>query len=186
MWNIFEQPWLLVIVAAVLFITHRIWRGIKPEKMPNKYLIMPLVVLLLAFGLDFLVKTDLEKINGIIKTAKKAAVDIDTESVKTIVWENYSDVANRNRAEAISYFKSGLSVAPLERVFIAEKNIEINGDTANVRVKAGLIFKPDASIGATSIVLDMELKKFADGGWLIVTSELIEFGKQKMNWNQLY
>ena len=154
--------------------------------MKYSYLFIPLAVLLLAFGVDFLIKTDIEKINGVIKTAKRAAVDIDTEAVKTIVWEGYSDIANSSRDRAISYFKSGLSVAPLDKVFIAEKNIEINGDKAKVRAKAGLIFKPDAPLGATSIVLDMELKKFADGDWLIVTSELIEFGKQKMNWNKLY
>jgi len=186
MWNIFEQPWLLIIVAVILFIAHRIWRGIQPEKMKNKYLLVPLVVLLLAIGLDFIFKTDVEKINGVIKTTKRAAVEIDTEAVKSIVWEGYSDIANSSRDEAISYFKSGLSVAPLERVFIAEKNIEINGEKAKVRAKAGLIFKPEAPISATSIVLEVELKKFADGRWLIVTSELIEFGKQKMNWNQLY
>ena len=61
MWNMFEQPWALLITAGLLSIIIAILGMALPEKKKRRQWLLPLLFVILAFSLDFFVKTDLEK-----------------------------------------------------------------------------------------------------------------------------
>ncbi|MHC4239449.1 MAG: hypothetical protein ACYSUC_06790, partial [Planctomycetota bacterium] len=62
MLNIFQQPWTILLVAVITSLAISIYRWLFPEKSRRWQLLVPLVIALAGFALDFLVKTDLEKI----------------------------------------------------------------------------------------------------------------------------
>ena len=55
MWNIFEQPWTLLVIAAILALVVAIIQTFKSNRL---FFLIPLTVALLAPALDFAVRTD--------------------------------------------------------------------------------------------------------------------------------
>ncbi|GAI46979.1 unnamed protein product, partial [marine sediment metagenome] len=72
MFDFFEQPWTLLITAILVLLVVLMLRRIFPGKKHWGQWLLPLFLAALAFGLDYLVQTDLEKINAVISTAVKA------------------------------------------------------------------------------------------------------------------
>jgi hypothetical protein len=185
MLNIFEHPYLAAVMAAGLFLVHRIIRAFKPDKCRNIYLMIPVFIFVLGFGIDYFIKTDLEKINTIISRVQKTIAMDDISPIKDLLCSNYLDLYHPTPQSAINHLNSTLDYAPIETAKIIEKHLEINGNTAKIKVKALLLFKPQAPLGMTSILFTAQLEKQPDKSWKICTSELLEVGKQPIGYNKI-
>ncbi len=185
MFNIFEQPWLLVILAAAAFLCQRILRSVNPEKWSNRYLLVPLVILGAAFLVDFAIKTDNEKVEHLIKAVRKAIVNEDSATVESVMSEDYSDNFHRNKDSAISHLKLFYEIAPIENAAIIEKLVEIGNGKAFAKLKVTILFGPDAPIAVASVVFSLDLIKNQANQWLICSSKLYELNKQPVEWQNL-
>lgn len=185
MFNIFEQPWLLIAMAVVAFIVQRVLHAMKPEKWSNRYLLVSLGILGAAFLLDFAVSTDNEKIEHLIKTVKKAIINEDSATVGLILSKDYSDNFHRNKESAISHLGQLFEVAPVENAVIIEKLVEIEGPKAAVKLKVTILFGSDAPIPMASVVFSLDLTKNQAKQWLIRSSKLYELNKQPVEWRNL-
>lgn len=185
MWNIFQQPTLLIIVAAIVFFAQRIFRWVNVDKCPNTYLLIPLLIVGLAFGIDYVVKSDTERINSLISTVRKAIIQEDADTVEENMKADYSDAYHRSRDVAISHLHSLFQLAPIKSAKIMQKEMEINGRSAILKIKAFLYFEPDAPLSIATIVFSLDLEKNADKDWLIAGSEFLELNNHPVGWDDL-
>ncbi|GAJ21274.1 unnamed protein product, partial [marine sediment metagenome] len=57
MFNVFQQPWLLIIAATICLLIVLVFRAVLVDKKHSWQLALPFVIVGLALGLDFIVKT---------------------------------------------------------------------------------------------------------------------------------
>ncbi len=81
MTNIFQTPWLLLFISLVLLMVVAVLRQSFPEKQRWWQLLLPLVLAIIAFGLDYFIKTDYEKVKHVIKCARDAVVAEDADAL---------------------------------------------------------------------------------------------------------
>ena len=81
MTNIFQTPWLLLSISLVLLIVVTVVRQNSPEKTLWWLLLLPLILGVVAFGLDYFIKTDYEKVKHTIKCTRNAIVAEDTDAL---------------------------------------------------------------------------------------------------------
>lgn len=77
--NIFETPWLLLYTAMFVFAILTIIRQSRIKINRCVQLIVPLTIAAVAFGVDYFIKTDDEKIEIIIELTKNAAINQNIE-----------------------------------------------------------------------------------------------------------
>ncbi|MFA5251362.1 MAG: hypothetical protein WC454_02105, partial [Phycisphaerae bacterium] len=103
MFDVFEQPWGLLTVAVVVFIVLLLLRTFAPQKCGWWLWLLPAFLVVAAFGLDFLVATDLEKINAVIDRGVKAVEDEDCDTIKRVLADDYSDSIHNSKSALVSY-----------------------------------------------------------------------------------
>ena len=188
--SIFEQPWTLLIIAIIALPVLLMFRRISPEKSAWWQWLLPPFLAVAALGLDYLVQTDLEKINAVINTAVKAVEEENPDAIEAIISENYHDSYHNTKKVLMYYCRDKLS-PPL-----VEKNI--------ARIMATQISQPDAiAIFTVRTVFDKRshiyqsfksqtftkvqigLQKEPDGSWLINRAELLELDRRPASWQDI-
>ena len=195
---IFEQPWPLLITAGFVFLLVLILRSIFPGKRHAWQWLLPALFAAAAFGLDFVVETDLEKINAVIDIGVKAVEEENPAAIKAIIAENYRD----------SYHKTKDVLMHHCRVKLAEPLIEKNIkriQAIEVSPRSGEAPRGDESQNATAVFTvrmlfdkrsyvyqsfkqqlhvkaELNLQKQPDGRWLITRAEILELDLRPVNW----
>ena len=93
MLNFFEHPWTLIGVAVMVLFGVFTYRSVYPEKQQRWHWLLPLSVVALAFGLDFLVKTDRERIHITINRVMKAFEEEDCVGIAEAIAPETSSIA---------------------------------------------------------------------------------------------
>ncbi len=185
MFNVIEQPWLLLTIAVVVFLIQRILRSINPVKYSNVYLLVPLAIAGSAFLVDYLFETDQEKLNSLVKVLKRAVVNEDEIAFEQRMSPDYSDDYHRNRQMAIRHLRRLFEIAPVKAALVGEKNLSMEADTATIKMKIGMMFEDHAPISSATVSFSVFARKNPDGKWLITSTELHELNKQPVSWGQL-
>jgi hypothetical protein len=190
MWNIFEQPWTLLIAAIIALLGLLISRRTLAEKQTWWPWLLPPLLLAAAFALDFLVQTDLEKINAVITTAVKAVEDENPDPIDSIVADNYHDSHHEDKRQLIYHCRRRFSEPLVEKNIKRIVSIDISGSKAiavfTVRVifdQQSYIYQAFKRLMLTKVKMD--LQKQPDNRWLITRIELIEIVLQPANWRDL-
>ena len=113
MWDIFDQPWTLTGLAVLVFFGVLTYRSIFPEKKSRLQWLLPLLVIAAAFGTDYLVQTDLEKIDDVINTGMKAVTKKDYQAIEALISENYSDSYHNSKESLMADCRRQLLVMRL-------------------------------------------------------------------------
>jgi hypothetical protein len=190
MYNIYEKPWLLLIVAGVAYIVVLIFRALKPEKRSWRQWMIPLAIVVMAFAIDFLVKTDLEKINGLISSCIKASVKQKPDIIETFVASDYYDSLHQDKKEVMVYFRAILSEPAVKRFLILEQTNKISQSSASVLIKGYLFFGEKSRFykefkPAIALTLELGLKKYNNKKWQINQGEILEIDKQRIDWDDV-
>ena len=188
MWNVFDQPWTLIAVVGVAFLAIMTYRAFQPDRARPWQLAVPVLLVAAAFGLDWLVTTDSEKIRTLITTAEKAGQARDLAGLERLVAEDYRDSFHKDKRQLIDHARAALSGSPLKAVK------EISFDPASLeppRALVGLIvvatFQENSLVAGAYkpvmiVKLDFQLAKQPDRQWLIQSIELVEVDKQPVAW----
>ena len=144
MWNVFEDPWLLLIVGIVALIIGVWVRNNVSEK--NGLLAMILGVLIVAagFGLDYLVKTDYEQVRGIILTCRDAAIARDARTIEPLISQRYKDVLHPNKAVLMDDINGIFRNAAISKVRFQELTVNIFQGTAQAKLDMAVFLDPKA------------------------------------------
>ena len=123
---IFEQPWPLLITAGVVLLLVVIFRSVFPQKRRWWQWLLPAVLAVAAFGLDFLVKTDLEKINAVIKTGTKAVEEENPDAIEAIIADNYRDSYHKTKDELMRHCRIVLEEPLVEKSIKRIQSIKLS------------------------------------------------------------
>jgi len=130
MFNFFEQPWTLFITAFVVLYAMFRLRGIFPRKHRWWQWLIPVFIAVSAFGLDWIVQTDFEKINALINTGIKAVEEENAGAIEAIVSADYKDSFHYSKGQLRAHCERELSKSLVEKSNKLSMQLEISPPTA--------------------------------------------------------
>jgi hypothetical protein len=190
MYDIFERPWTLLIIAVVVLLVIYIIRIFKPEKIKRWHLFIPLFIAVSAFAIDTFVLTDRENINSIIKTCIKASKNEDADTIGTFIASDYHDSLHQSKQEILIYCKAVFSEPAIERFIKLNQSIKLSSSKATVLLKGFLFFDKESRFykelkPAMALKLELGLKKYKSKKWQIDRVEILEIDNQTIDWDNL-
>ncbi len=190
MWNFFEQPWTLLAAAILALLILLLLRGMFSGKRFWLLLLVPLVIGLIGFGLDHIVKTDNEKIRAVLKAVIQAAEEENPDGIEPFISDNYKDSLYSTKQRLMHFYRARLAEPTVEQAITTIINSEITSPTANFVFTVRVVFDNQSYVAQTykKIVmakLQMAMAKQADKNWLISRIELLEVDLQSANWSTI-
>ena len=187
MWDVFEQPWTLLGLAVIVLLAVLTIRSVWPEKNRPWQWLLPLGVAGLAFGLDGLVATDLEKIHGVVKAGVRAAEEEDCTALARLIASDYEDSYHKSKEALMSRCRARLKPPAIEKVRKIASDVKITAPQAVVTFTLLMQFDKN-SFWAQSykpsamVVVQFHLQKQSDKTWLVRRAEVLEVDKMPVNW----
>lgn len=189
MTNIFQTPWLLLSISLVMLIVVTVIRQNSPEKSLWWLLLLPLVMAILAFGLDHFIKTDFEKVKHTIKCARNAVVAEDADALATTLSPDYSDRSHKSSDQMVRFMRSFFTTTQINKAPQRGGNIVINAPTATAENFYRVHVEPNSAYAQAATIyfvkVRLHLTKNANAQWLITGCELIELNYQPFQWGDL-
>lgn len=190
MFNIFEQPWGLLTVAAIVLIVTLILRTFLPDKKHWWQLLLPALIVAAAFGLDFLVETDLEKIKGVITTVVKAVKQEDPDAIGPLIADDYRDPRHRTKARLMNHCRRRLSQPLVDKIIKSILAVEISSPRATTIFTVRIVFDERSNVYQNFmrimlVKVKLDLEKQSDDRWLINRTEILEINRQPANWRNI-
>ena len=190
MWEIFNQPWTLLVTAAIaLFVVVQV-RSVLPEKKRWWQWLIPLGIAVAGIACDYFVKTDLEQIKAVFKTGMAAAAEEDCDAIAQIISPTYNDSYHLSKEMLMTHCHR-VFVPPLISK-ISKRNLLIEiSDRQAAAVLSTLVWFDEQSHVARRyksfllIQMRFDLEKPTDKGWLISRAEILEIDRQQVNWRQI-
>ncbi len=187
---IFEQPWPLLITAATVFLLVLILRSILPEKRHWWQWLLPALLVAAAFGLDFLVETDLEKINAVIDIAVMAVEEENPDVIEAIIADNYRDSFHKSKNELMYHCRVKLAEPLIEKNIKRIQSIELSSQNATAAFTVRMLFDKRSYVYRSfkqqlHVKAELDLQKQADGSWLITRAEILELDLRPVNWKDI-
>lgn len=185
MTDVFDNPWLLLTVAAILLVPAAIARQARPQ-WGYRPLLVPLLVALLGLGLDFFVQTDKEKIHAILSDCRRAAIAGDIGPINAAVCERYNDGFHRSRDDFIAAAERGIQQAAIAKVRFQRLDLTLQEQQAVMEIDAVVHLSDQsryAQYGSLLFVsLWLEFAKQPSGDWCIARAGVTAVNNQPVNW----
>lgn len=187
--NIFEQPWTLLITAFIALIILAIIRSFLPNKCQLWLFLIPVLISAAAFGLDYILETDREKIISVIEEGITAVEKERPGIIEGIISDKYHDSFHRDKERLMLHCKSVLSKPLVEKNIKTILSTEILPPEATVLLMVRTIFDKRSfiygNIKQLFIKARVELRKDATKNWLIEKTEIIEINRHPANWKDI-
>jgi len=187
MWNIFENCWLLLALAGISLVIASIVRQEKPE-WGYKPLLVPLILAVLAFGLDYWVTTDYEAVSALLPACRKAAVAEDTNAIMRHISPNYADIRHKDRAALQSAIERIIPQASIEKVRVQSHVITINRDRAESEFRAAVHLNTNSGYAMAGSLFFLEMQfeyEKINKTWYIQRMEVTEVNDHPMDWGDV-
>ena len=187
--NIFQSPWLLLTISVILLGVTAFIRQARPQKC--RWWQIPIFVVLAAgaFGIDYFVKTDYEKIENVIVSDIQAAMRQDFNRISSTISGEYSDTIHKSKEAFMVTCQNILSRTLMEKASKRRCVITVSGDEASAELMIRIHLKPESRYAAVSTLMFVEIKitfrKNPDGEWLITNIEVLSLNNQPLNWRQV-
>ncbi|MHC4621327.1 MAG: hypothetical protein ACYTEQ_26590 [Planctomycetota bacterium] len=171
---------LLLIAAIVILLA---LPALQPFLLRNRrwwLWLLPPCLALLAFGCDWLVKTDLEKINALIKTAMKAVEEENCDAVAALIAPDYIDSYHNTKESLISHCRRRLSEPVVDKNTRMGLKIELSPPGATATLAVLTTFDPKGYVHRDFLVpslltkVELTLQKQPNKEWLIAGAEILE------------
>ena len=189
MFNLFEQPWTLLIAAVITLLVLLLYRRILPDKRHWWQIALPAFLVAAALGLDFFIKTDTEKIKTVIKTVVKAIEQENPAAIEPVISSNYRDSYHKSKTQLISHSRARLSEQLIQKNIARFVSLEIQGKKATVVLTIRIVFDKQSSIYDLKRLMFTEfefvLQKAQDNSWLINQAEILEIDGRPIKWRDI-
>jgi hypothetical protein len=190
MWKIFEQPWTLLVTAAIaLFVIFQI-RSFLPEKRRWWQWLIPLAIALAGLACDYFVKTELEQIRAVLKTGMKAAEAEDCHGIAAIISPTYTDSYHFSKQQLMVHCRAILVPSLINKVKKRNLLVEISDRQAAAVLTVLVIFDEASYVSRqyksfALIQMRLDFEKLTGQGWLISRAEILEIDRQPLDWRDV-
>ena len=187
MWNIFENSWLLLTLAAISWVIASVVRQEKPEwgYIP---LLVPLLLAALGLGVDYVFTTDYEAVSAIVPACKRAAIEANPDRLMEFISPHYTDRNHRDRAAFERRVRNTITGSSINKIRTQSHIISIEGTEAESELGIAVHLNNDSQYAAYGTFFLVEMKfdyeKIA-GKWYIRRMDLASVNKQPMNWSSI-
>ena len=190
MFNFFEQPWTLLGAAVLLFFGVLTFRSVWAEKRKWWQWLLPVVLAGAAFGLDFLVATDLEKVRTVADTLLEAVENEDCATVASVIGSDYSDIRHGSKAALMTRCRQELNGPTVETLKQLDDIVELSPREAQATLSLFVRFERNSRIAQQYkqvflAKIRLHLTKQPDGRWLIERIDMLEVDKQPVSWRNV-
>lgn len=190
MFNFFEQPYTLIGAAVLVLFAMLTFRSVIPEKRRWWQLLVPVLVVAAAFGLDVAVRTDLEKINAVIDTCMRAVEEENLIAIEAIIAEDYRDSHHNTKTDLMRHCRTRLSQPLVEKNKKRACLVQLSPPTATATLFATIIFEKDSYVSVNykawlMVKARLSFQEQPDKTWLINRIEILELDRQPTNWSQI-
>ncbi|MBA7635697.1 hypothetical protein ES703_43301 [subsurface metagenome] len=190
MFNFFEQPYTLIGAAVLVLFAMLTFRSVLPEKRRWWQLLVPALVVTAAFGMDFAVRTDLEKINAVINTCIKAVEEEDCNAIEAIIAEDYRDSYHNTKRDLMRHCRTRLSQPLVEKNKKRACLVQLSPPNATATLFATIIFEKDSYVSVNykawlMVEARLSFQEQPDKTWLINRIEILEIDRQPASWSQI-
>ena len=192
MFDIFEQPWTMLGVAIISMIIIFVFRCVWPNKERWWQLVIPLLIALLGFGVEYFVKTDLEQITSLMKAGIAAVETKNPQGIGPILSDSYRDSSGRGKTELVAYCDAVLSQNIVKTCKKMSLKIDIaSKTTATADLTMIVTFDKTAmpeleAVPFFNVKVKLYFQKESDKKWRIGRSELVELNKQTFKWGDIH
>lgn len=188
MFDVFDQPWTLLGVAVLVLLGILTYRSVCPEKRRLWQLLIPVLIAVVAFGLDFLVTTDREKVQAVVRMALTAVENEDCPAIARLIAPDYADSVHRSKADLMARCERELSGPTVAQIRRLSEEIEMSESQARVELSLQARFEDTSRVAreykrSALARVRLYLQKQRDGTWLISRAELLEVDKIPMSWS---
>jgi hypothetical protein len=189
MFNVFEQPWTLLGVAVLVLLGVLTFRSVWPEKRKPWQLLLPLFVAGLAFGLDALVQTDLEKVHAGTRAVIRAVEKEDCEGIASWIAPYYRDSRHHSKAELMDHCRQELAGPAVTKIKRISDEADLSKTPALVTLFLIIRFEEQSRVAkqygirACTAKVQLYFTKQPDKRWLISRAELLAVNDMPVTWN---
>ncbi len=190
MFNLFDHPWGLLTVAIIALLGLLMLRRIFPEKCRWWLWFLPALLVAAAFAFDFLVETDLEKINALINTAVLAVEQENPNAIEPLISDDYRDSVHNTKSSLISHCRIRLSEPLIEKNIKRIVSMDISPPAATAIFTVRIIFDKQSFMyqsfkSQMFTKVKAHLRKQPDNRWLISRVELLEIDRRPTGWKDI-
>ncbi|MBW8041601.1 MAG: hypothetical protein FVQ85_16620 [Planctomycetes bacterium] len=151
---------------------------------------LPIILIGTAFGLDSLVKSDLEKINSLIVTVRKATEQENCDAIEALISADYSDSFHNAKEDLMNHCRRLLSEPLVRKNNKMGLNIEILPPKASVILTVIIHFEKESWVFReyrpfVTLKIELDLQKEQDKRWLINRAEVREIGGHPFSWRDI-
>ena len=177
-------------LAIVTLLTFQIIHIIQNYERHRWQWFLPIALAVAAFGLDFIVKTDLERINKLISVARKAAEQEDFDAIAALISPDYSDSFHNTKDGLMSHCRRLMSEPLIETTKKMGMWIDISSPKAEVTFTSIIHFEKQSHVYKNyrpfvTFKIRLHLQKERDKRWLIHRTEVLEISGQPFKWQDL-
>ncbi len=188
MFDIFENPWGLLTTAVASLLAVWIFHSIALHKMRWWLWLPPFVIGAAAFGIDFLVETDNEKIEKTIYTLTKAFEEENCDAIAKLISENYSDSFHKTKRQLIANCKGRLNTPIIEKAIPRIVSNEQSSPNTSVIFTVRVLFDKQSDVSQVYkpdmfFKVQADLEKQSDGLWLVNRIEILEIDRFAASWH---
>lgn len=188
MTDVFENPWLLLTLAALAIVPAAIVRQTKPA-WGYRPLLVPLLLAALGLTMDYAVQTDKEQIHAIIRTCRAGVVAGNVQGFSDSISPDYDDGFHRGKTQFMDSAEQMVTGASIEKVKFQEIRLTLNNSRAEVEIDMVVHLNSDsryAMMGSVIFVsVRLECVKPSPKQWYIQRVQITSVNNQPVNWGDV-
>ena len=190
MWNIFEYPFVGLGIAVLAMIALWLLWIFKPEKKRKWHPLIPFIIIVLSFAVEYFVQTDREKILGAIDKGIRAFENQKIELIKEIISDDYSDSHHASKESLTAHCHVLFETAAIEKVTFLSREMLIEDNRATFTAEMFVKFAEEseiAKIGKAFLIVKARFHfiKTPTKRWLINNSESLELDRKQITWGEV-
>jgi hypothetical protein len=188
MTNILEQPWLLLIASVVVLLAVAVFRGLFPQRHRWWFWLLPVIIAIAAFAIDFFVRTDVEKVKETIAKAVRAVEKEDAEAIGPLISNDYHDSFHASKQALLDNCRERLSEPIIEKNVYGIVSLNVKPPNATAVFTVRVVFDPQGPIYEFRKImlfkLQAELRK-EGANWFFTRVEVLEIDLQPADWRHI-
>jgi hypothetical protein len=188
MTNIFEQPWLLLIASVVVLLAVAVFRGLSPQRHKWWFWLLPVIIAIAAFAIDYFVRTDVEKVKETIAKAVRAVEKENAEAIGPLISNDYHDSFHASKQALLDNCRARLSEPIIEKNVHGIVSLDVRPPNATAVFTVRVVFDPQGPIYEFRKImlfkLQAELRK-EGANWFFTRVEVLEIDLQPADWRHI-